>query len=283
MKPAQFEMRRPTRLEEVVALLDEFGADARLIAGGQSLVPLMNLRMVTPSLLIDLNRVQGLSGVQLDDGILRIGAMTRQHVLLTDPLVAVHAPLIGKAIPHIGHGQTRNRGTIGGSLAHADPSAELPLTIVALGATLRTRSAQGERTLSARGFFEDVLTTALQPGEVLIGIDIPVAPAGTRTSFVEFARRHGDFAITACAAQFVPDPGPTRLQVALGGVAKVPHYCAQLCADLAAARFSRSAVEDIVATELALLSPMGDLHATPALRLQLAKVALSQCLMEILP
>jgi CO/xanthine dehydrogenase FAD-binding subunit len=283
MKPALFDFERPTRLDVVLALLAEHGADARVIAGGQSLVPLMNLRMVMPSLLIDLNRVEGMSGIRLEGKVLLIGAMTRQHLLLTDPLVAEYAPLVARAMPHVGHEQTRNRGTIGGSLVHADPSAELPVIMVALGATLHVRSAQVARMIAARDFFEDVLSTGLLPGEVLTQIEIPVAPVGARVAFREFARRHGDFAITSCAAQYWPDPSQPQIEVALGGVGRVPHFCRGLAAALAAAHFDRAAVAFAVEQEVATLSPMEDMHADAALRSQLARVALTDCLMEILP
>ena len=283
MKPAPFDLERPTRLDEVLALLARHGSDARLIAGGQSLVPLMNLRMATPALLIDLNRVEGLAGIRLDGAWLRVGAMTRQKQLMSDPLIAAHAPLVAKAMPHIGHVQTRSRGTIGGSLAHADPSAELPVAMVALGAMLTLRSAQGERTIAAREFFLDVLSTALQPADVLIEIAIPAAPAGTRAAFAEFARRHGDFAIASCAAQYVPDAKAPRLDVALGGVGNVPHHCSGLCAAMAAAGFARAAIEHAVDDEVARLAPLQDLQADAALRRQLARVGLSDCLREVLP
>lgn len=283
MKPAAFQMERPAGLADALALLAQHGADGRAIAGGQSLVPMMNLRIVSPLVLVDLNRVGELSGIRLDGATLRIGAMTRQHQLLSDPLVAQHAPLVARAMPHVGHVQTRNRGTLGGSLAHADPSAELPVTMVALGAVMHVRSSATHRRLAARDFFEDMLTTALQPGELLTEIEIPVAPPGTRAYFTEFARRHGDFAIASCAAQFVPADGQSRLEVALGGVGNVPHWCGGLADSLAAAGFVRSAVDEAVEREIALLSPTQDVHADVALRTQLARVALTNCLQEVLP
>ena len=283
MKPAPFEIERPTRLDDVLRLLAANTGDARVIAGGQSLVPLMNLRMATPSLLIDLNRVEALQGICVDGPWLRIGAMTRQQRLLSDPLIAAHAPLLARALPHIGHVQTRNRGTIGGSLAHADPSAELPVCVVALGATLSVGSASGGRTIPAREFFTDILSTTLQPDEVLVEIAIPRAPPGTRAWFIEFARRHGDFAIASCAAQFVADPRSPRLEVALGGVGSIPHCCTGLVAALAAAGFSRANLAQVIESEVALLSPLEDLQADAVLRRQLARVALNGCLTEILP
>ena len=283
MKPAPFEIERPTLLVEALRLLAAHAGEARLIAGGQSLVPLMNLRMATPALLIDLNRVEALQGIRVDGPWLRIGAMTRQQRLMSDPLVAAHAPLVARAIPHVGHVQTRNRGTIGGSLAHADPSAELPVTMVALGAILRVQSASRERDIPAREFFKDILSTALEPDEVLVEVAIPRAPIGTRASFVEFARRHGDFAIASCAAQFVPDGRAPRLEVALGGVGSVPHLCSQLAAALAATGFSRARLAPEIESEVALLTPMSDLQADATLRRQLVRVALDVCLKEVLP
>jgi CO/xanthine dehydrogenase FAD-binding subunit len=283
MKPAPFDIRRPVELDEVLALLAEHREAARLIAGGQSLVPLMNLRMATPELLVDLNRVQGLSGIRVDGEWIRIGAMTRQREILGHPLLVQHAPLLTRAAPFIGHVQTRSRGTVGGSLAHADPSAELPVTMVALDAVLTARSARGERTIPAREFFEDILTTRLDPTEVLVEIAVRAAPKGTRASFREFARRHGDFAIASCAAQFVPGADGPRLDIALGGVGPVPHYCSRLCTALAGSGFSRDGIEHLVADEVAALDPLSDLQADADYRRTLATVVLIDCLKEVLP
>lgn len=280
MKPAPFEMQRPTRLEDALALLAG-EPDARVIAGGQSLVPMMNLRLVSPALLVDLSRIDDLAGIAVHGECLRIGAMTRQHLLLEHELVERHAPLIARAMPHVGHVQTRNRGTVGGSIAHADPSAELPVAMVALDAVLHASRHGAHRAVPASEFFQGVLTTCLEPGEILTHIEIPLAPPGTRAHFTEFARRHGDFAIAACGVQFVP--GASRLQAALGGVGPTPHRCAALEAALASSGFARSAVGEAVERELAGLEPMDDLHADASLRLQLARTALTRSLMEVLP
>lgn len=175
MKPMPFELHRPSDMQTVLALLNEHGSDARLIAGGQSLVPMMNLRLVSFEHLIDLNSVTDLSGVELQGEVLRIGAMTRQQSLLREPLLARHAPLLAAALPHIGHLQTRSRGTVGGSLAHADPSAELPLCMVTLGARVKLASTGGDRELQAREFFQGVLSTDMAPDEVITAIDVPIA------------------------------------------------------------------------------------------------------------
>ncbi|MGH7003419.1 MAG: FAD binding domain-containing protein, partial [Alphaproteobacteria bacterium] len=153
MKPSPFDLHRPRTLEEVLDLLSRYGEEAKLIAGGQSLVPLMNLRMATPAVVVDLNLVAGLAGISSDGHALRIGAMTRQKHMITDPLVARGAPLLARAVSHVGHVQTRSRGTVGGSLAHADPSAELPLVMVTLGAEFVLRSMRGARSIAAREFF----------------------------------------------------------------------------------------------------------------------------------
>lgn len=224
MKPAAFEMVRPRSLDEAVRLLGEHRESARVLAGGQSLVPLMNFRLATPDLLIDLNRVEGLSGIRAEGSRLVIKAMTRQQELIDNPLVAARAPLLAAAARCVGHVQTRSRGTIGGSLAHADPSAELPLALVALDARLEITSSRGTRTAPVCGFFRDALVSDLASDEVLVEIVIPLAPPSARISFRELSRRHGDFAIVAVAAQYEG----RNLSVAVGGLEAVPRLCTQL-------------------------------------------------------
>ena len=280
MKPAAFDMRRPTSLEDALSLLAG-EPDSRVIAGGQSLVPMMNLRIVAPALLVDLNGIESLAGITVHGDKLRIGAMTRQHLLLGHELVSRHAPLLGRAMPHVGHVQTRNRGTVGGSLAHADPSAELPLVMVTLDAVMHARSHDSSRAIAAREFFQDVLTTCLEPGEILTHVEIPLAPPGTRACFIEFARRHGDFAIASCAMQFLP--GTSKLQAGLGGISSTPYRCAALETALASCGFARDKIGEAIEHELSSARPMKDLQADATLRLQLARTALTRCLTEILP
>jgi CO/xanthine dehydrogenase FAD-binding subunit len=207
VKPAAFEYHDPTSLAEALLLLARFGDGARPLAGGQSLVPLMNLRLIRPLHLVDLNGVGELRYLKLDNGELRIGAMTRQRQLERSAEVENHWPLLREATKYIGHIQVRNRGTVGGSLAHAFPSAELPVAFVALGASLVLRRHDGERTVGAEEFFVSHMTTILQPDELLIEIRVPALPPKTGWSFQEVSRRHGDFALAGVAALVTLDGG----------------------------------------------------------------------------
>ena len=278
MKPPPFTYLRPQTIDEALALLAEHGADAKILAGGQSLVPVMNFRLAAPDCLVDLNRVAGLAGIRLDEGRVVIGAMTRQAVLLGDATIAAHAPLLREAASHVGHVQTRSRGTVGGSLAHGDPAAELPMVMAALGATFVIRSAAGERRASARDFFRGALDTALEPDEILTEIALPAAAPGTRTAFREFARRHGDFAIVAAAAQL----GEHGLTAGLGGLEEAPRHCGVLVRKLAGAGDDPDALDRAVERELSGSEPLGDLHAGPEYRRSLAAVALRDCVARVL-
>jgi CO/xanthine dehydrogenase FAD-binding subunit len=278
MKPAAFELLRPRTLPQALAALAERADDAKVIAGGQSLVPAMNFRLATPSLLIDLNAVAGLAGIRRDGDRLRIGAMTRQRELIESSLVAAHVPLLAKAVPHIGHVQTRSRGTIGGSLVHADPSAELPLVMVALGAELTLAKRHSERTVPARAFFTGAMTTVLEADEILTEIALPLAPAGTRCTFRELARRHGDFAIVAVAVQSAP-PG---LTVAVGGLEAVPRHCGHLAQALSPRKVDRASLRASIDAELAGAQPLEDLQAGAEYRRHLAAVLLEDALTEVL-
>ncbi len=200
MKPAPFGYAAPDTVDEALSILASDGADARLIAGGQSLGPLLNLRIAAPGLVVDLNRVEGLDGITVgSDGSLRLGAMVRQRAAEISPEVAGW-PVLAEAISHIGHRAIRNRGTIGGSVAHADPAAELPASLVALDAVLAVRSASATRSVLASEFFVGPFTTVLAPDEMLVEIVVPAAPARTGYSWMEVARRHGDFGIIGVAA-----------------------------------------------------------------------------------
>jgi CO/xanthine dehydrogenase FAD-binding subunit len=278
LKPAQFDFFRPGTLDEVFELLNRFGDDARLIAGGQSLVPMMNLRMARPAVLIDLVAV-GLSGIRLEETTVRIGAMTRQSDLLTDATVRRHLPLVASAANHIGHFQTRSRGTVGGSLAHADPSAELSLVMVTLGASLRLQSMRGERLVPASEFFVDALTTVISEGEVLTEIIVPVSPGDCKICFREFARRHGDFAIASAAVQL--SLSDKSVVAGLGALGRVPHLCRELCAALSAETFDLDGMKRLVAHELAGIEPISDLSGTGEYRRHVAAVLLLECLQEV--
>ncbi len=207
MKPAPFKYYAPTTVDEALARLAEHGWEAKALAGGQSLIPMMNFRLAQPSVLVDLNNIPELSFIQPGrDGGLRIGAMTRQRQVEQDALVAGRAPMIHGAMPKIAYPQIRNRGTFGGSIAHADPSAELPAASAALGARFRLRSKKrGERWVAASEFFIGLFTTALEPDELLVEVALPPMPPRSGWSFLEIARRHHDFALVGVAAEAVLD------------------------------------------------------------------------------
>jgi CO/xanthine dehydrogenase FAD-binding subunit len=245
MKPAPFRYAAPESVEAALELLAD--EDTRALAGGQSLVPMLNFRLARPDLLVDLNPLSELAGIApTGDGGLRIGAMTRQAELLRSEAVRAGWPLLHQAVSHVGHAAIRNRGTVGGSVAHADPAAELPVALTALDARLRVRSAAGERVLAPAAFFQGALTTALQTGELLVAIEVPPAPAGARMAFAEHARTHGDFAVAGAAIVHAPGehaavallgagPVPVRAvaaERALAGGAPTPEVAALAAADV---------------------------------------------------
>jgi CO/xanthine dehydrogenase FAD-binding subunit len=209
VKPPPFEYVAPRSLDEVFAHLARAGGDAKLLAGGQSLVPMLNMRLTRPAILVDLGRVAGLDHVRESNGHVAIGALTRQRAAELSPAVRRHAPLLAEALPYIGHPTIRNRGTIGGSLAHADPAAELPAVAAALDAELVVASANGRRTVKADQFFVAYLTTSLAPDEVLVELRLPRPSPTTRVAFTELSRRHGDFALVGVAAALDVDDGGT--------------------------------------------------------------------------
>ncbi len=198
MKPAPFAYAKARSLAHAIELLA--GEEARLIAGGQSLIATLNMRLSRPALLIDLNGLDGLDGIALTNGHVEIGALVRHAQAERSPVIARHAPLVGLALPHIGHPAIRNRGTVGGSIAFADPAAELPACLLALGGEVDIAGPQGRRTVKADDFFKDLFETALTPRDVLTAIRIPAARADTRVGFAELARRHGDYAMVGLAA-----------------------------------------------------------------------------------
>src|SRR5512133_448285 len=200
MKPAPFEYKIPRSLDEALEFLGQYSDEAKLLAGGQSLVPAMNFRIMQPSVLIDLNRVPELDGIRQNGQTLNIGAMTRERRLEFDPSIAQLTPLLAEAMPFVAHPQIRNRGTLGGSLANADPAAELPVIMLALGARFKIRSSADERWLDASDFFLGMFTTALNPGEMLAEIELPAMPAHSGWSFLEVAPRAGDYALMGIAA-----------------------------------------------------------------------------------
>jgi len=216
MKPAPFEYAAPETLEEALELLA--GEDAKALAGGQSLVPLLNFRLARPRLLVDLNRIVGLDGIRVENGTLFLGALVRQAALERSDAVAEQWPLLRQAIRFVGHPQTRTRGTVGGSVVHADPAAELPCVLATLGARFHVRSRRGARVVSAGELFVGALITSLEPDELLVEIEVPAPPPGARSAFVEYARTHGDFALAGVA---LLDSAEER-RIGLLGVAPTP-------------------------------------------------------------
>ncbi len=283
MKPPPFEYHVADSLDQALSLLADYGDDAKPLAGGQSLIPLLNFRLARPTALIDLNHIDALQGItRAADGGLRIGAMTRQRALERDTNVRQHAPLVVETMPHVAHPQIRNRGTIGGSLAHAEPAAELPAVMITLGARLHLRSKRAERWVSADEFFTGLFATALQTGELLTTVEIPTMPERTGYAFEEVARRHGDFALLGVAASVTvdetgncrdaritlvnPGAGAERMQRAASSLIgrATDNAAAQAAGEIAAA--------DITAT--------GDVHASPAYRRQLARVLTRRALLR---
>ena len=224
MKPPPFTYHAPDTLDEALALLGEHGDEAKVLAGGQSLVPLLALRLARPSVLVDLRRVPGLSGIDATDGGVVFGAMTRERQAERSDVVRKQLPLLADALPLIGHVAIRTRGTIGGSVAHADPAAELPAVALALDAELTAQSAaRGPRPIAAADFFEGFLSTTLEPDEILVRVTFPTAKPGTGTAFTEAARRHGDFAIVGLAASLTLSEGAiSDARLAFAGISDVP-------------------------------------------------------------
>ena len=275
MKPAPFDYFSPATIEEALALLDEHGADAKPLAGGQSLIPAMNFRLARPAVLVDLNRIAELTYVRAAPGGVAIGAMTRQRAVERSDDVARAAPLLAEAMPSIAHPQIRNRGTMGGSIAHADPSAELPAVMLALDAQFRAQSATGERSIAAGEFFKGMLETALAPGELLVEIAVPPLPASSGTAFLEMARRHGDYALVGVAVVVTLDPRGRCIEAKLSllSVGDGPVLATEAGKVLAGQSPSEEllrAAGDAAATRD--VDPPSDIHASAAYRRQLVAV-----------
>ncbi|MDR7417294.1 MAG: xanthine dehydrogenase family protein subunit M [Armatimonadota bacterium] len=273
MKPAPFLYVAPRTVEEAVALLQEHGTDAKLLAGGQSLMPLINMRLARPEVLVDLNEVRTLDYITEVDGEVRIGAMTRQRAVERSPFVATHVPLLSEALRWVGHPQIRNRGTIGGSLAHADPSAELPAVAAALDAVFVARGPDGVRLLAPGEFFVSFLTTALEPAEMLVEVRfaVPSAPAGC--AFLELSRRHGDFALVGAAAVVRLDSGRCRdVRLALTGVGPTPVRVREVEEALLDQPPTEARLADLSRGIGPRLDPVSDIHASAEYRRHVAGV-----------
>jgi len=250
MKPRPFDYARPDTAEEAVALLAEYGDDARVLAGGQSLLPMLNLRLIDAGVLIDISRLTALDAIRDLGETIEIGAAVTQNKLMTWPHLAEKLPLVAAALPFVGHFQTRNKGTVCGSIAHADPSSELPLALAVLGGAVMLRSQRGERVVAVSDFQQDMLTTAREADELIIAVRFPVM-AGRGVAFQEVARRHGDFAIVAVAAAIDGD----GVRLGVGGMAGRP-MVRRVTGDAA----------DAVGEWAQELEGYEDLHASAALR-----------------
>jgi carbon-monoxide dehydrogenase medium subunit len=274
MKPPVFDYRCADSVEEAIELLARHRGDAKLIAGGQSLIPMLNFRVVRPGLLVDIGKL-----VELDylregpQGALSIGALTRHRTLETSPQVERLYPVIPEAMRHVAHLAIRNRGTIGGSLSHADPAAELPMLTRLLDATIVARSTRGERQIPAQDFFVGALSTALEEDELVVRIDLPPLAAGTGWAFEEFSRRAGDFALAAVGALIEVDHGVVRrARVAMMGVGDTPMRCPGAEHALAGRSLDNETLEVATAAACAPLEPNKDLHASSEYRKHLAAV-----------
>ncbi len=275
MKPAPFAYEAPETLPAALVSLARYGDEAKVLAGGQSLIPVLNFRLAQPARLIDLNRIDGLSYVRRGaDGGLSIGAMTRQRELERSPLVRQVAPLLAEAVPWIAHPQIRNRGTVGGSLAHADPAAELPALAVALDARFRLVKEGGERWVAARDFYTGLFATLLEPGELMVEIAIPPAAPSTGFSFLEVARRHGDYAQVGLAASVTLDAdGRCRAaRLVYLSVGDGPVETPVAAALLIGQALNGESIAACAAAVNGEIDPLGDIHATPEFKRHLAQV-----------
>jgi carbon-monoxide dehydrogenase medium subunit len=282
MKASAFAYTRATSVANALELLTTHGEKAKVLSGGQSLLPAMNMRLIAPELIIDIGELAELRGIVVKEGVITIGALTRHVDLLKSPEIAAHAPLLTDAVAHVAHPAIRNRGTIGGSLAHADPASELPACMLALAATVIARGPSGERRIAASEFFAGIYETALTPQELLVAIELPVAPKNSTHFFHEFARRHGDYAIVGLAAQAVVKDGrfaDLRLGFFAVGDRSLLARSAGKLVDVAITPMVLSEAFSALIDEL---DPLEDHQATPAMRRHLAKVLLARCASSLL-
>ena len=275
MKAANFDYVRVSTIEEACQALKDGGEDARIIAGGQTLVPLMAMRLARPTLLIDINDVEELVGIRIDDGHLVVKARTRQADTLTSEVVKKELPLLAEGLSHVGHTQTRNRGTVGGSLVNADPSAEIPLIAQTIEATIIVESTRGRRAIEACDFFESAMATTLMPDECLIEVCFPInSIENTGFGFHEVSIRDSDYALAAAAAQTTLDGSGNckKLDVGICGASPAPIRLAALEKMLVGKKLDNETVKQACATIDDLIDPQADIHADAAYRGRVAKV-----------
>jgi CO/xanthine dehydrogenase FAD-binding subunit len=283
MKPAPFRYIAARTLEQALALKAEYGEEARFLAGGQSLVPTMNFRLTQPAVLIDINPLTQLAGTrQSGPESLHIGALTRYRDLERDPGTAQDLPLVAEALPHIAHPQIRNRGTIGGNLAHADPASEMPAIILALAARLRAQSTRGERWIAASEFFTGALVTALAADEMLVEVELPVAKPRSGACFMEVARRRGDFALigVACMVRIDDDGQCAEARIGLCNAGDKPILASDAGLSLAGRPISTAQIDQAAELVQRAIDPGGSIHASKEFQRHLAGVLTKRALIE---
>jgi carbon-monoxide dehydrogenase medium subunit len=282
MKASAFDYARATSIDEALRLLAAHGQAAKVLAGGQSLMPAMNLRLMSPGIVVDIGGISELMGIAVLGSTLRIGALTRHADLLRSSEIATHAPLLAEAVAHVAHPAIRNRGTIGGSLAHADPAAELPACMLALDAMIVVRGNRGERRIAASEFFTGIFETALASDELLVAIELPIARKNSAHFFHEFARRHGDYAMAGLAAQAIVQSGRfTELRLAYFALGDRP-VLANAADKLVNVTVTLVLVHETSATLAEELDPHEDQQASSAMRRHLAKVLLTRAIAALL-
>jgi CO/xanthine dehydrogenase FAD-binding subunit len=281
MKPADFKYHRPRSIDEGLSLLQEFGDEGKILAGGQSLIPLMNFRLAQPSYLIDINFIDGLDYVRSEGGALKIGCLARQSRLLDNPLIRERCPLLADSLSYVGYEQTRNRGTLCGSLAHADPAAELPAVMLALDGSLTVASATGKREVAAREFFRSYLTTVLGSDEMVLEATIPEMLPYAGWSFTEFARRFGDFAIVGVAVLLLREQDRiSDARIALTGVGDKPWRDRKLEEMMLGEKGGNDIFTRVADEVRSSIEPSSDIHASASYRRSLAGVLTKRALAE---
>lgn len=281
MKPPKFEYHDPSTVDEALGLIANLGEEAKLLAGGMSLVPLLNFRLASPDHLIDLNRIGDLVGIKCQDEKLTISAMTRQATMEHSAIVDDGWPMLTEAIGWVAHAQIRNRGTVGGSVAHADPSAELPVAFAALEARMTVASKKGTRTIQASDFFVTQLTTSMEPDEMLLSIEVDPLPEKTGHAFVEFARRHGDYALGGAAALLTLDESGIciRARIALLAAAPTPIRAEAAEEVLIGSTVDAAAAAEAASKVVDRISPTGDIHGSTEYRRDLCGVMVKRALL----
>jgi carbon-monoxide dehydrogenase medium subunit len=283
LKAPAFSYIKAASLGEVLDVLERYGDDARILAGGQSLMPALNMRLSAPKVLVDINGLLELSGIRVNGEAVAIGALTRHREIERSDAIARRVPLLHQAMPHVAHAAIRNRGTFGGSIANADPAAELPACSVALGASFRIASKRGERSVAAQDFFTGLYETALQPGDVLIGADVPVRAEGYRSSFQELARRHGDYPLVGLAAHAkVSGNVMSDLRLAYFGAGATPILARSAVAVLENVSYSPALLLEAQAALDTDLSPFSDAACSAETRKHLACVLLGRAVSKLL-